>query len=264
MSFKIPAANSQDQTYDKPPLGTHQAVICDIIDLGIIDRTRQDGSEYQRQEFKINFQIEALKPDGYCYEVSTWGLPVTLNDASNTYKVLKGILGREIDPDEEFELEDLLGVNCMINIIERPGKRDPKKMIVEIGNYFPLMKNMKPIEVTRYVRRQDRPAKDDKAQGSQPAGKPNGGTPKKAEGNNQPSAAQLTALFEKLKRQINGCQDFDTYSNLWDSDKFQKELAMLPEAGRNKIETIAATKSESLSSLGLDDEEESDQALPWD
>jgi hypothetical protein len=64
---------------------------------------------------------------------------------------LRGILeswrGRPFTNDElgGFDLKNIIGANCLLNIVHKPGKADPSRIYARIQGVMPLTKGMAPV-----------------------------------------------------------------------------------------------------------------------
>ena len=106
-------------TYTPAPEGVHDAVCCDVADLGIVETTWQ-GETKQQHKVRIVWQLAAKMEDGRPFSIGRrYGL--TLHEKSSLFKDLKTWFGKA--PPDNFDLEKLIGQNCQIVVThnERDG-----------------------------------------------------------------------------------------------------------------------------------------------
>jgi hypothetical protein len=107
-------------TYTPAPEGVHDAVCCDVADLGIVETTWQ-GETKSQHKVRIVWQLGTKMEDGRPYSIGRrYGL--TLHEKSSLAKDLKSWFGKPA-PDN-FDLEKLIGQNCQIVVThnERDGQ----------------------------------------------------------------------------------------------------------------------------------------------
>lgn len=107
-------------TYTPAPEGVHDAVCCDVADLGIVETTWQ-GETKQQHKVRIVWQLAAKMEDGRPFSIGRrYGL--TLHEKSSLFKDLKTWFGKA--PPDNFDLEKLIGQNCQIVVVhnEREGQ----------------------------------------------------------------------------------------------------------------------------------------------
>ena len=107
-------------TYTPAPEGVHDAVCCDVADLGIVETTWQ-GETKSQHKVRIVWQLGTKMEDGRPYSIGRrYGL--TLHEKSSLFKDLKTWFGKA--PPDNFDLEKLIGQNCQIVVThnERDGQ----------------------------------------------------------------------------------------------------------------------------------------------
>jgi hypothetical protein len=69
---------------------------------------------------------------------------LSLSDKANLRKDLQSWRGKAFSDEEAeaFDITKLLGVPCMLNIIHKPGAKDPTKIYQEIGSVSPMPKGL--------------------------------------------------------------------------------------------------------------------------
>ena len=106
-------------TYTPAPEGVHDAVCCDVADLGIVETTWQ-GETKSQHKVRLVWQLAAKMEDGRPYSIGRrYGL--TLHEKSSLAKDLKSWFGKA--PPDNLDLEKLIGQNCQLVIVhsERDG-----------------------------------------------------------------------------------------------------------------------------------------------
>ena len=107
-------------TYTPAPEGVHDAVCCDVADLGIVETTWQ-GETKSQHKVRLVWQLAAKMEDGRPYSIGRrYGL--TLHEKSSLAKDLKSWFGKA--PPDNLDLEKLIGQNCQLVIVhsERDGQ----------------------------------------------------------------------------------------------------------------------------------------------
>lgn len=136
--------------YDPAPEGLHQAVCVDEIDVGM-----QDSPWGQIHKIELRWQIEEINPkNGKPYLVVA-RYTASLNKKSNLCKHLEAWRGRKFTPEEKegFDLANLIGVNCQLQI---------EHNVTENGTYaniqaiVPVRKGMEKLQPIDYERVKDR------------------------------------------------------------------------------------------------------------
>jgi hypothetical protein len=137
MALVIPQETSSN--YERPPEGNHVAVCCSLVDLGT-----QFSETYQKSQRKILIEwelAEETKENGephYIDQIYTF----SMNEKSTLRLALESWRGVKFSPDDfgKFELSNLIGKGCMLNIIHTE-KGD--KVYANIASIARLPKGMK-------------------------------------------------------------------------------------------------------------------------
>jgi len=137
MALVIPQESSG--TYERPPEGNHVAVCCSLVDLGT-----QYSEAYQKSQRKILVEwelSEETRENGepfYIDQIYTF----SMNEKSTLRLALESWRGVKFTPDDfgKFELSNLIGKGCMLNIIHTE-KGD--KVYANIASIARLPKGMK-------------------------------------------------------------------------------------------------------------------------
>lgn len=123
MPIHVPSGSK----YTPAPKGLFQAVIADVIDVGMRDREWQ-GKKWQQHQIRVVYELDVpetlLLPDGRRPTHSEW-LGLSLDEKSNLRKRIEAIFGRALTDDElpdfqtkrpGIDVETLVGMNCMAQI----------------------------------------------------------------------------------------------------------------------------------------------------
>jgi hypothetical protein len=145
----------EEKTFEPAPEGVRQAVCCDVVDLGLRE-TEFQGQKRNRHVVKFVFQIPDRGENGRRLTVSQQ-FTLTFNDRGKLRPFVESVLGRKLDRQElrdGFDLENLLGLNVMVQIVHvAVGDRT----FANIASAQPfLTKYGEPLEVEDYTRQCDR------------------------------------------------------------------------------------------------------------
>jgi hypothetical protein len=151
----IIASKGEGQTFVPAPAGVSQGVCVDAVDRGIVEVT-WNGQTKRQHKVDVVWQIDETREDGKPYLVRK-RYTLSLSEKATLRKDLESWRGRAFTREEEmgFDLEKLLGVNCLLNI-QHVTRGD--KTYANVVSVMPLLKSMDKIHVRDYVRVQDRPA----------------------------------------------------------------------------------------------------------
>jgi len=147
-----------EQQFIPAPAGVHVAVCVDEIDLGIVARQFGGNESRKTQMVRLVWQIAEEMKDGKPYLVKK-DYTASLHEKASLRKDLEGWRGRAFTSDElaGFDLENVVGAACMLNIIHRQGNKGGT--FANIQAIMPLAKAMAKLTPRDYVRHLDRPAK---------------------------------------------------------------------------------------------------------
>lgn len=147
------AKGENGSSFQPAPAGVHQAVLVDVVDLGMLDVTWQGVTKRQH---KVNFawQIAEDRDDGKPYLVFK-RYTLSTHEKAGLRKDLESWLGRKFTREDEmgFDVESMLGKNCLLNITHN---RVGDKTYANVASVNPLMKNMPVMSARDYVRKVDR------------------------------------------------------------------------------------------------------------
>ena len=137
--------------FEPIPLGTQQAVCVFVEDIGTHEGNYQ-GKTYMRHQIVVCWELgeKMMKPpnEGMPFLVTKF-YTLSLGDKANLRKDLESWRGKAFTAEEleGFDVQKLIGVNCLLNITEYE-KRDGTKA-QGIGAISQLMKGMTPIKAIR-------------------------------------------------------------------------------------------------------------------
>lgn len=174
MSLILTAGNSGSRTFTPAPEGTHQAVLCDIVDLG-----EQENNFGQTKHFiRVVFQLEEAMENGKPYIVGQ-RFNATLHEKGALRKFIVASRGRQFSDEElaGFDIESLIGTNVQITVIHN--KAENGNTYANIASVSPWNPKFGPeLEVRDYTRKKDR---DDAEPQTQAAAAGAGGGKKKGD-----------------------------------------------------------------------------------
>ena len=151
----IIATGSDSKTYTPAPEGVHQAVCVDVIDLGMMLSAFPDEKTGQpKQQHKINvvWQIGDKRDDGKRHQLYK-RYTLSLHEKAALRHDLESWRGKAFSFEElaGFDVEKLIGVNCLANVQHRKSK-DGTKTYANVVAIMPLVKGMQKIAALDYER----------------------------------------------------------------------------------------------------------------
>ena len=144
MSIKSPVKGGKE--YEIIPRGNHVARVYQLIHIGTVPSTWQ-GETRDRDVVRIGFELplelrtfkegEDQKP----MVINTGSLTNTMGEKGKLRPLIEGIIGTKLDTEEAefFELTDILGMECMVNVVHDT-KGD--KTYARIASTAPVPKGM--------------------------------------------------------------------------------------------------------------------------
>ena len=149
------------QVFPPHPEGLHQAVCVDLVDLGL-EPNPFGGDELPK--LRLYFQTEEINPETDKRFTVGKKYTVSLHEKANLRKDLETWRSRRFTDDElaDFDLENLIGVNCQIQITHNV--KDDGTVYGNITAIVPLGKGMVPMRAVDYVRKKDRPQENERPQ----------------------------------------------------------------------------------------------------
>lgn len=124
------------------PAGNHAARVCEVIFLGTV-HTEFKGVAKDVPQIKIGFEIPSeLREDGLPFVVSTMPITASVNKKASFRKLVQGIVALTPETEKEFDSAQLMGKECLINVIHNAKKDDPTVVYANIVSASPLPKGM--------------------------------------------------------------------------------------------------------------------------
>jgi hypothetical protein len=153
MAIIATAKSENGRDFEPAPVGVHQAVCVDVVDLGVLDVTWQ-GVTKKQHKINIAWQINELRDDGKPFLVFK-RYTLSLSEKSNLRKDLESWRGKKFTRDEEmgFDVESIIGANCLLNVTHNTVA---DKTYANVASVNPLMKGMPTLNAKDYVRKVDR------------------------------------------------------------------------------------------------------------
>jgi hypothetical protein len=142
-------------SFTPAPAGTHCAVCCDVIDIGVVEVTFQNKTRKQHK-VAICWQIAEDMDDGKPFLVRR-RYTLSLHEKSSLRRDLESWRGRAFTHTEleAFDVENLLSAGCLLNIIHESRNGST---FANVASIMKLPKGMQAPTPRDYVRVQDRPA----------------------------------------------------------------------------------------------------------
>ena len=142
-----------ERKYTPAPEGLHQAVCCDVVDLGIVATPWGD-----KHQVELRWEIEAINPDTGGPHLVRQRYTASLGEKAKLRQALEPWRGRKFTPQElaGFDLEKLIGVNCQLQVVHNlsdDGRTWANVQAVIAHNH----KLPKIVVSADYVRQKDRP-----------------------------------------------------------------------------------------------------------
>jgi hypothetical protein len=156
----IMVSGSESKNYTPAPEGGHHAVCVDIIEKGMLPNPFKDG-ELQRK-IDIAWQLSETRDDGKRFIVYK-RYTASLNEKATLRHDLESWRGRPFSQAElaGFDLESIIGANCLLNVVHKAGTKDPSKVFANVAAVMPLIKGMPKIQADGYARQEASPAQDE-------------------------------------------------------------------------------------------------------
>jgi hypothetical protein len=154
-------AKEPENTYVPAPTGMHQAVCCDVVDLGMV-KTVYNGQEKIQHKIQIRWFIneempaDKVGPDGIPFFMVTSRYTNSLYETAVLRKHLTSWRGKSFTKAElaGFDVENVIGANCQLNIVHNESGGNTYANVEAVT---PLAKGMQKMEIPEgYVRAKDR------------------------------------------------------------------------------------------------------------
>lgn len=143
------------KAFTPAPSGVHQGVCCDVVDLGMVT-TEWEGKKRTSHKVYLVWQIgEVNQETGKRFTVRK-RYTVSLHEKAALRKDLQSWRGRPFTQEElrGFDLDKVLGVNGLLNIVHA---ESDGSIYANVEAIMPLPKGQARMDVSDYVREQDRP-----------------------------------------------------------------------------------------------------------
>lgn len=139
----------------KPPEGSHQAVLVDVIDLGMHENIFNGENKGLVHKCALVWQLDAENPEtNKRFEISK-EFTVSMGEKANLRKFLGAWRGKSYSDQEAEEgapLHKLEGVNGIMQIEHKQSKSNPDRTYANIVSLVPLMKSVERIVPENYQR----------------------------------------------------------------------------------------------------------------
>lgn len=145
-------ASDNQKEFTPAPEGLHQAVCIDVVDNGLVET--QWGKLHK---ITIVWEIEEIDSETKKPFQVRNRYTLSLNEKANLRKHLEAWRGRQFTKDQlkGFDVENLVGVNCQLQIIHNI--RNDGKVFANVQAIVPLGKGMQTLRPSPdYVRAKDR------------------------------------------------------------------------------------------------------------
>jgi hypothetical protein len=142
----MPIVAKDEKTYEPIPLGVQQAVCSGVFDIGTHEGEYQ-GKPTLKHQIVVIWELDERKTlgdfAGQPHQISKF-YTLSLGEKANLRKDLESWRGQPFTAQEleGFDLENLIGANCLLNIV------DKEKGGQKIAAIMPLAKNMAKIKQT--------------------------------------------------------------------------------------------------------------------
>lgn len=130
------------------PSGNYLARCYSMVHIGTVEEIimgTQKKLNKVRLTWELPTELKVFKPEnGEQPRVISKEYTLSMNEKSNLRKMLASWRGKDFTEAEAkgFDITKLLGATCMLNIIHKPGTKDPSKIYEEIGSVSPVPKGM--------------------------------------------------------------------------------------------------------------------------
>ena len=142
MSWSVTVPTGTGTNFKPCPEGNHAAQIVALVDIGSqrVERSNpKTGERFEVDTRQLVIVVElgetddAGEPHVLCLRET-----LSMNSQANLYKIVCGIIGRELKPGESFELPSLLGRFVLANVVHDVTKKG--KTIAKIKSLSPAPK----------------------------------------------------------------------------------------------------------------------------
>lgn len=161
----------ESKDFPQAPEGLHPAVCVDVWEIWTEQRPEEFGGglvDKTRIVWQIDQTYENDKGETVRYEVSMM-YTASLHEKAKLRQHLKSWRGRDFTDEEleGFELENILGVNCQLQVLHRISGKGKK--YANVSTIVPVHKGDEKLIVTSdFIRHKDRKKKDDEESPTDP------------------------------------------------------------------------------------------------
>lgn len=145
----INATNTGGAPRELIPAGNYVARCYKMIQIGTVDEIIL-GEKKTLNKVRIGWELPTelkvfSEEKGEQPLVIDKEFTLSMHEKSNLRAALKSWRGKDFTDKEaeSFDITKLIGAPCMINIIHKPGKKDPSKTYQEISGITPMPRGMK-------------------------------------------------------------------------------------------------------------------------
>ena len=137
-------------TFELCPEGNHTATLFKIINFGTLE-TEWKGKKKEQKKIRLYWEIPEEK---YTYEdkdgkeiqthhTISSEYTLSFSDQAKLRPIVTGMMG-SMNEEElwDFDIEQLLGRACLLNVVHEKGKNDPSKVYSVVGATSPLIKGL--------------------------------------------------------------------------------------------------------------------------
>lgn len=157
----MPIVSAKSKNTSEPvPAGVHHAICFGVIELGTQEPSDPKFKKNKKVVIMWELPHETIEtPDGIKPRVISNDYTQSIDQKATLRGVLESWRGRPFTSDElnRFDLDNILGVNCQLNIVHKPGKVDPSRTFARIQGVVPLVKGMSPLKPTNRIIKYDVP-----------------------------------------------------------------------------------------------------------
>jgi|SRR6185436_589866 len=153
-------AKASSGQFQPCPAGPQLAVCVDVVDLGLVKNERfpnADGTDRWQQKIDLVWQSSECMTDGRPF-IAKKRYTLSLDEKATLRHDLASWRGRDFTAVEleAFDVEKLIGVNCILNVAHKSGSKGGT--FANVVAVMPVMKGQSKIAPTAdYVRVCDRP-----------------------------------------------------------------------------------------------------------
>ncbi len=111
--------NNTGKDFKDPEPGNYLAVLYKMVDLGTQLKKNFKGEMEEQHRVMLQWELGAKMEDGKPFVVVN-SYKQSLYETSSLYKVVKGMLGRDLTEEEteDFDPKSLLGRSCMVQVVK--------------------------------------------------------------------------------------------------------------------------------------------------